>query len=311
MPTNILDLSITEKDFESWPKYADQKYWFVHLSPTKVSIMRTQADENGTLHIADQNLTADNTLKLHPDVVSTVGEDEAKAIEAAWVEFSNRPEHKMYDPDYLDSDVSDLNVTEMVYLYETMLAGSVFTTAYKEGSDPDTSWKKINRCLEWLRRTDFYTCPASTQYHDSCSSGLLAHSLKVVYRILDLISAKSFVKVDVEDAVFSALVHDWCKIGLYILYTRNVKNDTTGQWEAVEAYKYAENRTICLGHGTSSMYLVMKFFHISIEVAAAIRHHMSVWNCPQPEFNELQQANRQYPLVHLLQFADQLSIVDY
>lgn len=34
--------------------------------------------------------------------------------------------------------------------------------------------------LEYIRRSDFYTAPASTHYHLSCEGGLLQHSLNVL-----------------------------------------------------------------------------------------------------------------------------------
>ena len=33
--------------------------------------------------------------------------------------------------------------------------------------------------LEWLKRTDFFTAPASTKYHGNFEGGLAAHSLRL------------------------------------------------------------------------------------------------------------------------------------
>lgn len=219
-----------------------------------------------------------------------------------WAKYITRPEYLMLHPT-TDDSIDD---------YEISLAGSVLVREARSGRVPDNVWRRISRCLTWLRSTDFYTCPASTQYHDSYSAGLLNHSLCVSARVLELLESSAFsAAVNVEDAIFAALVHDWCKIGLYTPYNRNVKDDKTGKWYQEQAYKYVDDRAICLGHGASSLYLVMKFFNISTEIAAAIRWHMGRWNCVEAEINELQQANRNYPLVHLIQFADQLAIVNY
>ena len=178
--------------------------------------------------------------------------------------------------------------------------------------NPDRCYNKLTRCFEWLRNTDFYTCPASTQYHDSFTGGLLKHSLNVCDSAVNLLAAEPFKStVHIEDAVLVSLIHDWCKIGLYVPYKRNVKDEATGQWNAVDAFRYAENRTICLGHGVSSMYMASKFFNLNMEESLAVRWHMGKWNVADSEINELQQANRMYPLVHLIQFADQLAITDY
>ena len=66
-----------------------------------------------------------------------------------------------------------------------------------------------------------------------------------------------------------------------------------------------------MGHGTASMFMVMQCMKITPEEAAAIRWHMGKWNVSENEVNEFQQSNEQFPLVHLIQFADQLSITKY
>lgn len=227
-------------------------------------------------------------------------------MKEAWYNFKQRPEYQLGNIDYSSME-------SLQHSYEVNLVACAFIRANRDSASPDHKvWAQIKRCLEWLRTTDMYACPASTQYHDSKPGGLVYHTLKVVERIIQLAKSDPFKDlVALEDAVLIALVHDWCKLGLYDSYTRNVKNEQTGQWEKVPSYKYKEDRAFCLGHGVSSMYLAMMFFHLTMEECAAIRFHMSRWNCPDSEVNELQQANRLYPLVHLLQFADQLAIVRY
>lgn len=165
--------------------------------------------------------------------------------------------------------------------------------------------------VNWLSTTDFYEAPASTIYHESEVGGLLKHTFITAYHAAMLSSLPVFGKVNPEDAIFVALVHDWCKIGYYESYQKNVKNETTGQWEKQAAFKRKDHSYSCLGHGVSSMYMAQKFFKLSIDECLAIRWHMSAWRVVDSEMNELQQANETYPLVHLLQFADQLSLVKY
>ena len=113
------------------------------------------------------------------------------------------------------------------------------------------------------------------------------------------------------DAILCALVHDWCKIDMYESYIKNVKNDATGVWDHVSAFRYKGSAVINLGHGVSSMFLVSKFFRLNLEEASAIRWHMGAYRTSDAEFDELQTCNEQFPLVHLLQFADQLSLVKF
>lgn len=197
--------------------------------------------------------------------------------------------------------------------YERCILGLALIRARERRANPDEVIPKAQKILDWIASTDFYICPASTQYHDSYECGLLHHTLKVMNKAIDLLYAEPFKSAvtNISSVVLTALVHDWCKIGLYKSYMRNVKDEETGQWNQVKAYKYEEDRAICLGHGVSSLYLAMKFFNLSMEECCAIRYHMGRWNTVDSEVNELQQANRTYPLVHLIQFADQLAITRY
>lgn len=165
--------------------------------------------------------------------------------------------------------------------------------------------------VNWLSTTDFYEAPASTIYHESEVGGLLKHTLVTAYHAATLSSLPEFKKVNPEDAIFVALVHDWCKIGYYESYQKNVKNEATGQWEKQTAFKRKDLSYSCFGHGVSSMYMAQKFFKLSIDECLAIRWHMGAFRVVDSEINEMQQANETYPLVHLLQFADQLSLVKY
>lgn len=93
--------------------------------------------------------------------------------------------------------------------------------------------------LKWLEGTDFFKAPASTKYHSAHEGGLCEHSLNV-YRffyqeILQRASEFSGLKcldTDTEEMVaVCALLHDVCKVNKYVLHSRNIKNEATGQWE--------------------------------------------------------------------------------
>ena len=140
--------------------------------------------------------------------------------------------------------------------------------------------------------------------------GLLVHSLKVYNNIISLLSLPQFEGMDKVSATLVALVHDWCKIGLYEAYDKNVKNNETGQWEQQKAFRI--NATgVPLGHGVSSMFLASRFFKLTTDEALAIRWHMGRFNVAENEINDMQRANETYPLVLLIQFADSLAITSY
>lgn len=198
--------------------------------------------------------------------------------------------------------------------YNTLLKWVVYCRAFPDGAGDQAFTEKVDAKLvelyQWLDDSGFYTSPASTQYHEAYKGGLCDHTLRVVNNIIALHNLDVFAGVDVASAVLVALVHDWCKIGSYTSYQKNVK-DASGNWVKETAFKYTNDPVISLGHGVSSMYLASKWFSLSEEEALAIRWHMGAWRVVTTECNELQHANENYPLVHMLQFADQLAIVNY
>lgn len=169
---------------------------------------------------------------------------------------------------------------------------------------------RVKYIEQWLRSTDFFTAPASSRYHEAIPGGLLIHSLRVYNNILELMKVDKFNKVDVVSATLVALTHDWCKINYYEVYQKNVKDESTGQWHKENAYK-VNQRGVTLGHGVTSMFLAQKLFDLMPDECLAIRWHMGHWRVCDAEVDELQQSNEKIPLVHLLQFADQLAIVKY
>lgn len=181
---------------------------------------------------------------------------------------------------------------------------------YERVSSEVVAEKSWRRFMDWISKTDFFRAPASTRFHGSFEGGLVEHHLDVYNETVDLLALPKFKDVNANSAYLVALVHDFCKIGLYDPYFKNVKNDITGQWEQVQAFKY-DKPQYPFGHGVSSMYLANQFFRFTREESLAVRWHMGSYRCAAEDFSELQDSNERYPLVLLLQFADQLSITAY
>ena len=203
--------------------------------------------------------------------------------------------------------VEGQNLEALAEMYDSLLVGATILTQ-KLHITKDTK-QPYEVTLDWLRATDFYTAPASSQYHESFVGGLLVHSLNVYNQMVDLLQLPVFSKIDVAEATIAALVHDWCKIGYYETYKRNVKNEE-GKWEEVTAFR-TNQKGLPFGHGVTSLYIAMRLFRLTEEQALSIRHHMGVWNCADVEKGELQKANATYPMVYLIQFADQLACTEY
>jgi hypothetical protein len=174
----------------------------------------------------------------------------------------------------------------------------------------------VDSMISWLTSKDFYIAPASLKYHDAYPGGLLFHTLQVYNKIIELLTLSTFKSVvNPDSAVLVALTHDWCKINKYESYMKNVKDLNTGEWITQPAYKYSESY-IGLGHGPQSLMMVSQFCNtkytrLSFEEMAAIRWHMYTYDVTSYDMDDLNKCNNNIPLVHLIQFADQLAIVNY
>lgn len=75
--------------------------------------------------------------------------------------------------------------------------------------------------LEWLKRTDFFTAPASTKYHCACEGGLVMHSVSVFNTMME----KHYDEEtdNIESFAICGLLHDLCKAQFYKVSSRNVK----------------------------------------------------------------------------------------
>ena len=95
----------------------------------------------------------------------------------------------------------------------------------------------IEELLLYLEQTDFYTAPASTRFHGNYSGGLVEHSLNVYKATKQLANQHQELNISAESIAIAALFHDLCKANLYVLSTKNVKDDTTGIWRKEPFYK--------------------------------------------------------------------------
>ena len=134
-----------------------------------------------------------------------------------------------------------------------------------------------DKLLEYLmsKNSDFFTAPASTRYHNAFEGGLLEHSLNVydcLKSYLETDRAKEFgLEFSDETIAIVSLLHDICKVNVYKVSTRNVKNPD-GVWIQVPYYEYDDN--LPYGHGEKSVYIISGFMKLTREEAFAIRYHM-------------------------------------
>ena len=165
--------------------------------------------------------------------------------------------------------------------------------------------KGVDKLVQFIEKSDFYTAPASTKYHLSCEGGLLQHSLNV-YDMLKLKAEQEPFKsklanVAPESIVIVSLLHDICKTYFYKTTTRNVKNEQTGQWEKVPYYTVEDK--IPYGHGEKSVMMIEKYIELTNQERYAIRWHMGFTE-PKENYSMLSAAMEKYPLLLALMEAD-------
>ncbi len=176
--------------------------------------------------------------------------------------------------------------------------------------------------LDWLKKSDFFKAPASTKYHGAYEGGLLEHSLNVYDCLLrELASLNMADKYSKETVAIVSLLHDVCKIGLYVMAPKNqktydpekvgaaqnwdVKHDSLGDfiWETVMNYTHEDN--LPYGHGEKSVYILSGFMKLTREEAMAIRWHMGFSdNDFRGGGQSVGKAFEMYPLAVLTHLAD-------
>ena len=130
----------------------------------------------------------------------------------------------------------------------------------------------IDRLMEFIRKSDFYTAPASTKYHGAYEGGLLAHSINVYENLHGKKYAAGLWGAELKDVpdesiIVVGLLHDICKTYYYTTEMRNRKID--GRWEQVPFYTVDDK--IPYGHGEKSVMMVEEYIKLTPQERYAIR----------------------------------------
>lgn len=159
--------------------------------------------------------------------------------------------------------------------------------------------------LDYLLKTDFFTCPASTRFHSCFEGGLLLHSINVYNRFKALLDAEfgdsRRDKISDESIAIMSLLHDICKVNCYKVEYRNVKVD--GEW--VKQPYFAYNDEMPYGHGEKSVYMISGFMKLTREEAMGINWHMGGYDKRVMGGDmSIATAYYQYPTAVILHLAD-------
>lgn len=189
----------------------------------------------------------------------------------------------------------------------------------------------VEQLMDYIRKSDFYTAPASTKHHLSVEGGLLQHSLNVYDCLMSrmiknptgeyqyIVAGNTVATTDHESLIIMALLHDICKTNFYTKGSKNqktydpdkvkkaerwqIKHDNMGDfiWETIETYEVDDK--VPYGHGEKSVMMIEEFMKLTAVERYAIRWHMGYTD----DGNKLTlgQAIIKYPLILALHIADQ------
>lgn len=175
----------------------------------------------------------------------------------------------------------------------------------------------MDKLLEYIRKSDFYTAPASTKYHLAAPGGLLQHSLNVLDALRGLlvrdetgegwlytVGGTTVATIPEDSVTVMALLRDICKTHFYGTSTRNQKNDATGKWEKVPFYTVDDKMP--LGHGPKSAMIVKQYTTRTTAEMYAIWHHMGMTGDYEND-NAVGKSIEMFPAVLALHTADMMA----
>lgn len=138
----------------------------------------------------------------------------------------------------------------------------------------------VDQLLTWLERSDFFVCPASTQFNLPVEGGLCQHALNVADSLVkryfdkgiyDLEESDALVVLDnemtIENILVVSLFSSINKANCYVKDFKNVK--VNGKWEQQEYWKWNE-QFLYSGRGGKSVFILQQYMRLYVEEAQAI-----------------------------------------
>lgn len=158
--------------------------------------------------------------------------------------------------------------------------------------------------LDELRNSDFFTAPASTKYHGNFEGGLALHCYNVFEELYKILEDRLYINAK-EVAFKLAICHDLCKIGVYKIDYRNVKNEN-GEW--VKAPYYLFDDTFPYGHGEKSVQTAeLLDVPLNPQEKMAIRWHMGEFDTSVKGGFNISNVFNKWHLAVYLHIADMLA----
>lgn len=161
---------------------------------------------------------------------------------------------------------------------------------------------ELNKLLD---QVDYFNKPATSQYVGAYPGGLCEYALRFAHELGVLCNAYFPGRYSEEDVIKVALFKDIYKATMYEAYMKNVKDDETGQWTTVPAYKTKEgsNRPVFGELGFSSYMLIKDLIPLTTEQTEAIVYSRISDFAP-----DIHDVFRSYPLVTLARMAEMATL---
>jgi hypothetical protein len=185
-----------------------------------------------------------------------------------------------------------------------------------------TGREGISALLQHLiEKTDFFLAPSSMKYHDARDGGLLHHSMKVYYNLVELSKLYEIeIPADGSSLAIIALLHDVCKTDIYKKERKSLprRNDKTGElllddygkkiWD--EQIVFTVDDPLPLGHGEKSVIMLQRFIQLTDTEIFAIRWHMMAYDDSRNSYAgnlAITNASDKFRIIPLVHAADLLA----
>ena len=164
----------------------------------------------------------------------------------------------------------------------------------------------IENLINYLEnKSDFFTAPAASKFHNNFEGGLCEHSLNVYKNFKSLIELKQ-VELDEESVIITSLLHDLCKCNYYIKEERNRKVD--GVWETYLQWTTNKSPSLPLPHASRSIKMIKSYIPLKFTEELIIFYHMGPFGGEDYEYRNMMQLSfEKYPATLLFYLADTMA----
>jgi len=121
----------------------------------------------------------------------------------------------------------------------------------------------MDKLINFLLESDFFTAPASTQYHLAKEGGLARHSLNLYYELKK--RNEEVLWFTEEEIIIIAILHDLAKVNSYVRGKGKIK-----------PYSYVES--VGVPHGVKSIYYITQHIRLYKKEFECIVNHMYMFD---------------------------------